>query len=765
MSDRKETGWLRALEETVAGEKGISPDTLRRLLAKVEEHSESHRAFGLHDELLAILQADLRRAPGPENPGVLCNPCNPCASEIFIDSLTLENFGPFYGEHTFNFGTLEHRCGILIGGKTGAGKSHLLRALYLAVVGEAGVFDLKKVEPGSEATRFLFENSLNRRAQAEGRDTIRLQVGISQREADGGGRRNALLVREIRHRPNSAPVWHSSAERFDGSERIEDDKLLEKLRDAFLPRHLARFFFDAERGQNFGFGQQEIVEGISRILGLWSYAQLEWHLRQLIQQKIPRTFNPSAAHEAATKLAEVSGRVVTADGQISALRLECARLNRELTETKAELAELEERLRTLGALNPAELLLAQQNRAKLVETKARLESELNVAWEFDLPIALLGPYRRVLHDALLREEKRRDWETSKAAVEPKLPQLQRVLFDDPPEEHRLADSTQAFYRERLERALHELILPPPEGMADAIYLTDQNARSARIRAQLAGTPTSLRVIAELCAQGESVAATLREADTRLGQLNQDAAAIAQGAELHRRRGELTARAEHLEKQRTDLGAQLETLERELQELKREETNQSALTANARQGQSLIALAARYRELAGEIRARAAEQLRLKISEHVGDLWVAITERHQEFLGIDFDPDWNCFLLRRDGRRVSWEQTNTSAGQRQVRTLAFFEALRRLARLVPPLVVDTPLGRLDKEVKDSVLDQLYLTGHQTIILTTNSEIDPDSPLFQRIQKKLARAYTLHPQGEENTLNYQVRVTNDYFGKTL
>jgi DNA sulfur modification protein DndD len=257
----------------------------------------------------------------------------------------------------------------------------------------------------------------------------------------------------------------------------------------------------------------------------------------------------------------------------------------------------------------------------------------------------------------------------------------------------------------------------------------------------------------------------READTRLGQLNQDAAAIAQGAELHRRRGELTARAEHLEKQRTDLGAQLETLERELQELKREETNQSALTANARQGQSLIALAARYREVAGEIRARAAEQLRLKISEHVGDLWVAITERHQEFLGIDFDPDWNCFLLRRDGRRVSWEQTNTSAGQRQVRTLAFFEALRRLARLVPPLVVDTPLGRLDKEVKDSVLDQLYLTGHQTIILTTNSEIDPDSPLFQRIQKKLARVYTLHPQGEENTLNYQVRVTNDYFGKSL
>jgi len=214
--------------------------------------------------------------------------------EVYIDSLTLENFGPYYGEHTFSFGPLEDRCGILIGGKNGAGKTHLLRALYLAVVGETGVGDLKKVEPASEASRFIFERSLNRRAQAEGQDTVRLQVAISQRDEQGGGSRKAVLVREIRHRPNSPPVWHSYADRFDGSGRIEDDKHLERLRDALLPRHLARFFFfDAERGQNFSLGQQDIVEGISRILGLWSYGELETDLRQLIQNKIPRVFNAS----------------------------------------------------------------------------------------------------------------------------------------------------------------------------------------------------------------------------------------------------------------------------------------------------------------------------------------------------------------------------------------------------------------------------------------------------------------------------------------
>lgn len=686
--------------------------------------------------------------------------------EVYIDSLTLENFGPYYGEHTFNFGTLEERCGVLIGGKNGAGKTHLLRALYLAVVGEPGVFDLKKVEPNSEATRFAFEKSLNRRAQAEGQDTVRLQVTISQRDEKGGGRRKAMIVREIRHRSNSGPTWRSYAERFDGSGRIEDKDHIERLRDALLPRHLARFFFfDAERGQNFSLGQQEIVEGISRILGLWSYGELEDDLRSLSQTRILREIKESGGHEAAKKLAELSGRIVTASGELTALHEEFSSVNVQLTETQSELAEVEERLTSLGAVDPEELQRTQENRAKLAETKARLETELTAAWEQAMPVALLGNYRRQLYDDLIREERRREWESSKATVEPKIPQVKYDVFEKVPSEYRLPDDAYAFYADRLERALHSLFHPPPEGMAESVFVTDRNDRSAQIRARLSTATNSLQTVAELCAQVELVDANLRELDTRIRQLKQDATAMALGVELHQKRGQLVAQCAHLEKSKNELSQQIQMLEGELKELKREETNQTVVANKARQGQTLMALAARYREAATDIRTRAAEQLRKKISEYVGELWVEITERRHEFLGMDFDKIWGCSLLRRDGKMTSWEDTNTSAGQRQVRMLAFYEALRRLAKLKPPLVVDTPLGRLDKEVKNSVLDQLYLTGHQTIILTTNSEIDPDGPLFERIQSKLARVYTLHPHGREDSANYEVKMTNDYFGRRL
>jgi DNA sulfur modification protein DndC len=70
-ADLKELNRLRELEEEVATEKTINADTLRRMLAKVEEYSESHRAHGLPDDLLNILKDDLyRNSAQKETPAV-----------------------------------------------------------------------------------------------------------------------------------------------------------------------------------------------------------------------------------------------------------------------------------------------------------------------------------------------------------------------------------------------------------------------------------------------------------------------------------------------------------------------------------------------------------------------------------------------------------------------------------------------------------------------------------------------------------------------
>lgn len=394
-----------------------------------------------------------------------------------------------------------------------------------------------------------------------------------------------------------------------------------------------------------------------------------------------------------------------------------------------------------------------------------MESKLTEAWELSLPIFLLGNYRTELHDSLIAEERRREWEAAKSTVEPKIPQVQRDVFDDQPEEFALEPHIESFYMKRLEDALHRLFHPPPEGMPESTYLVDRNDASAQVRALIRVNRSELRDVAEMCVSIDRMDAELREVNQKLKQMQQNTAAFKRGAELHEKRGKLLADRERISRRLKEIEAELASKEIELADLKRQESIQKEIASKAERGESLAGLATRYREAAGEIRSRAAIQMRRKISEEVGRLWVEITEREREFEGMEFDSHWQCWLVRRDCKKATWEETNTSAGQRQVRMLAFYEALRRLAKLVPPLVVDTPLARLDKEVRANVLDQLYLSGHQSIILSTNAEIDPDGPLFDRIRDRLARVYTLHPHGKPDSMNYEVRVTSDYFGNYL
>jgi hypothetical protein len=58
-TDLNQLNSLRKIEEDVAKELDIRADALDRMLAKVEEYSESHKARGLQDDLLNILKDDL----------------------------------------------------------------------------------------------------------------------------------------------------------------------------------------------------------------------------------------------------------------------------------------------------------------------------------------------------------------------------------------------------------------------------------------------------------------------------------------------------------------------------------------------------------------------------------------------------------------------------------------------------------------------------------------------------------------------------------
>jgi len=253
--------------------------------------------------------------------------------DILIESLVIQDFGPYYGKHEFLLGPFDGRNTILIGGKNGAGKTHFLRALYLALAGKSGAGDLKKVEEGSGATKFDLNESLNRRARQEGRNTCSLSLKLIQRDGIGGGGRTLTLSREIKFSESGAKFLSEKASLSGEDPEITREDKIEKLRDAFLPRHLARFFFfDAERGQDLQLSDKEIIDGTDRVLGLYSYQELEEDLRVLTQSggKISKKYGESS--EAERRLNEILAKITQGESDLKSLTDDREEISQEITD-------------------------------------------------------------------------------------------------------------------------------------------------------------------------------------------------------------------------------------------------------------------------------------------------------------------------------------------------------------------------------------------------------------------------------------------------
>ena len=106
-----------------------------------------------------------------------------------------------------------------------------------------------------------------------------------------------------------------------------------------------------------------------------------------------------------------------------------------------------------------------------------------------------------------------------------------------------------------------------------------------------------------------------------------------------------------------------------------------------------------------------------------------------------DPEsLNMKYLSEEGKEVA--KDSLSAGEQQLMVISVLWALAICSKKKLPVIIDTPLSRLDS-LHRAALIQTYFpnAGEQTIILSTDSEID--STYYKLIKENV---------GDEFTLNY-------------
>ncbi|EQB3343966.1 DNA sulfur modification protein DndD [Acinetobacter baumannii] len=83
--------------------------------------------------------------------------------------------------------------------------------------------------------------------------------------------------------------------------------------------------------------------------------------------------------------------------------------------------------------------------------------------------------------------------------------------------------------------------------------------------------------------------------------------------------------------------------------------------------------------------------------------------------------FNTRLIKTNGKVI--EKSALSAGEKQIYAIAMLWSLAKTSGRHLPMIVDTPLGRLDREHRDNLMKFYFpQVSHQVIILSTDTEID-------------------------------------------
>ena len=674
---------------------------------------------------------------------------------MFLRSIRLRDWKAYaQAEFEFPYPTRSKNV-VLIGAKNGYGKTSLLEALILGLYGKDGMNALARaVVSASDSDRSydrFLERALHRQAMDQGRQSMCVEIVLEDKEE------RLKIVRKWhfngtgkhRREQEDLQVYQGKDEmpvQIKGPKPTHEDRndfLRSQIARHFIPFHLTEFFlFDGERVQQLA--KQEKADtvrlGIEGILGVQLLRELQGHLRDYANNR--RNVGEHIEDESIEK----------AEREAAACESQLVTLNEQLTATEADLAPVqarsEELTRTLRAMtgggmqNVREL---QEEKNRWDRQKDRVSEKLNGVIRNDLCLALVGAEARAaVTRQLAAEIKRSEWLASKNHTREKLGVLISAIVEKgqgwPVIAPELTENQSTAIADRLGLAWESLWHPlPAECATSELHGSLTDLERHKVIERLAGVET--HGVAEL-------ASLIQQHDEATQHIDRCIREIAQLSGIEERINtviiEQTATAKRILEIREKAG-----------NLRREKDAMEGRQANSRAEHGR--LASRLKSAQPQIvRSRKALQIADLIEDAISDLYPEYVDRLAAAMGtiyrslahktlvrkIEIDAACNVKLL--GDRNRDLREMDSSAGEEQIFALALIGAIAQVSGIGVPIVMDTPLARLDTDHRTNVLR--YFSAHsseQVIFLSQPDEINGD--YLAAIQGRVAKSY--HIEFEE------------------
>ena len=632
---------------------------------------------------------------------------------MIIESLTLHDFGLYRGRNTIDLTPVHpDKPIILIGGLNGRGKTTILDAINLVLYGNRANLSNRKKKSWEQ----YLSDSINNQSRGEA------SVGMALLLEDEFGIRRYEITRSW------MKAGKNIKEFFDVRINGEIDKVLSEqwpdFIESLLPIEVASLnFFDGEKVESLADPEKSktvIASALKGMLGLGLLEKLEAdlkvYLRRAEMEEPPQETNLEVAVLNA-EIEKISFLIAQSESNRGTFQSDVLRFSNKLKEVEASAA-------ALGSENWQRRNELIDERHQLTMREFELEQSLIQAASGGSPLRLL---REQLDRALQRANFDQDIKVSQILLE--VLELRDAEIVNGVSKEARPEIESALKSDRKKRSLiaaQKLLFANPEATAlqigNAIRETSEDLEVQMLLIDLEATESLLIDI------GRRIA-TL-PADDQIAPLLEELGAFKEKLDA------ADHKLQEVDEATNRLNSQKAQLEGKLQRLLEAEADIAVQNASGM----------RAREYARRSLLDINELAKLTLLRNIPQIENQILERFNSLIGksdllskITIDAS-TLELSIAAGNGSPMAVDRLSAGERQLLAMATLWGLSTVAGRPMPIVIDSPLGKLDKTHRTHIASRYFpKASEQVIILSTDTEVVDE--LYQHMEYAISREYEL------------------------
>lgn len=674
-----------------------------------------------------------------------------------ISSIVLNNFRQYYGSVVIDLETNNDKNIILVGGKNGYGKTNFLISIVWCLYGEK-ITQIdesfkREVQKESNYQKFI-KQSLNWKSKDEGKSEFSVEIQFEDIDypANLKVNDNRLLIKRVF---NTQKIDESlSILNTEGQELFfELEDKISFINDYLIPLEAAKFvFFDAEKIASWAELSTKdegnvLNDALGKLLGLDLFENLKDDVNVFIDN-LRKESAPSNLRE---QIDNTEQAIKLNTRKIEEIDLKSALNDNEVQELKKKINEYQIFLnqnskKETSTVNREKLY---SDILKLRERKNIIEKQFNDLSEI-IPIAMLsGKIEEVIEQLELQNHVKSNTETN-AEIKGKLENFIEQLFNKPPEpeDGSMSFKNKVFYSDKAQVLLNELFNVTDELNELQLELDLNKADTDLIyKASQLIKQQSKELFETTISDFNTIQITLNEAEKQLKILDSDLEdetileTITKKDEAERKRDKIIA-------ENGALKVQKEKLESDNNRLNQQYTLQLQKSSGNQIIKSKISSAKKYidslQTFIDNQKRGKKEALATKLLAELQKLMHKMQNGNSSFIKdsrIDILPDGKGLkvsILDSEGKEIPKETFST--GEKQIYISCLIKSILSESIQNFPIFIDTPLGRLDHEHIENILNNYYPDlSSQVILLATNNEVTPRR--YNMIAPKISKAYLI------------------------